>query len=120
MEKVEGIGGLFFSAKDPKALAEWYETHLGINLAPKNVEMTPWTSKEGVTIFAPFDKDTDYFPADRQFMFNFRVSNLNAMLSQLKQAKIEIINQQTMDGIGSFARINDPEGNPIELWQPQQ
>ncbi len=118
MEKVDGIGGLFFRAKDPKALANWYETHLGINPAPTTMEMIPWTSGEGVTVFAPFDHNTDYFPADRQVMFNFRVRDLDKMLAQLKDAKIEISHEHDMEGVGRFARIHDPEGNPIELWEP--
>ena len=118
MEKVTGIGGIFFRSEDPTALAEWYETHLGINLAPTNMEMQPWVSSEGVTVFSPFSKDTDYFPADRNFMLNFRVENLDKMLVQLRSANIEISQEQSMEGVGRFARIYDPEGNPIELWQP--
>jgi len=118
MEKVQGIGGLFFRAKDPTALAQWYETHLGINPAPTNMEMKPWVAGEGATVFAPFDQTTDYFPADRTFMLNFRVGNLDAMLAQLRAADIEIANEQKMEGLGRFARIHDPEGNPIELWEP--
>ncbi len=99
-------------------LAQWYETHLGINPAPTNMVMAPWVAGEGVTVFAPFDQTTDYFPADRAFMLNFRVGNLDAMLAQLRAADIEIGNEQEMEGLGRFARIHDPEGNPIELREP--
>ena len=118
MEKAEGIGGLFFRARDPDALAAWYETHLGVSKVPTDTETMPWLSTGGVTVFAPFAQDTDYFPKDRAFMLNFRVRDLDAMLTQLRAADIAVTHEQTMDGIGRFARIHDPEGNPVELWQP--
>lgn len=118
MEKVHGIGGVFFRARDPEALAAWYEAHLGIPKAPTDMETQPWVSSEGVTVFAPFAAGTDYFPSDRHFMLSFRVSDMGAMIDQLKSAGIEIGHDQTMDGLGRFVRIRDPEGNPIELWQP--
>lgn len=118
MEKVQGIGGVFFRARDPDRLAEWYETYLGIARTPTDLETMPWVSEAGVTVFAPFSEDTDYFAADRQFMLNFRVGDMNAMLAQLCAAGIEISHDQTMEGLGRFVRIHDPEGNPIELWQP--
>ncbi len=118
MEKVLGVGGIFFRAEDPTALAEWYAKNLGVSPAPTDMETPPWVSSEGVTVFAPFAADTDYFPADRRFMVNFRVSDLDAMLAQLRRADIEITREETMQGVGRFARIHDPEGNPIELWEP--
>lgn len=118
MEKVLGVGGVFFRAKDPVALAAWYEKHLGINPAPTNMEMVPWTSTEGVVVFSPFAADTDYFAADKAVMFNFRVANLDRMLDQLRAAQIAVSHEMNMDGVGRFARIHDPEGNPIELWEP--
>ena len=118
MEKVTGIGGVFFRAQNPGALASWYETHLGISPPPTDMTTPPWISSEGVTVFAPFAADTDYFPPDRAFMLNFRVSDLDAMLAQLRDAGIEIAREETMDGIGRFARIHDPECNPVELWEP--
>ena len=118
METVQGIGGFFFRARDPDALASWYETHLGVPKAPTSMETPPWVSKEGVTVFAPFPEDTDYFSADKPFMLNFRVADMDAMLAQLRAAGIDIINEQTMDGIGRFAHLHDPEGNPVELWEP--
>lgn len=118
MERVRGIGGLFFRAKDPTALTEWYQTHLGINPAPTDMTTPPWVSEEGVTVFAPFADDTDYFPAENSFMLNFRVASLDKMLAQLRNAGIAIEREEAMEGIGRFARIHDPEGNPIELWEP--
>ena len=118
METVQGIGGVFFRAKDPAALTAWYKTHLGINPAPTDMEMQPWVASEGVTVFAPFGDDTDYFEGDKSFMLNFRVADLDAMLAQIRAADIDISHEMTMDGVGRFARIHDPEGNPIELWEP--
>jgi glyoxylase I family protein len=110
---VTGIGGVFFRAQDPDALQEWYKTHLGI---------TPyqWEQKAGTTVFMPFSKATDYFPADRQFMLNFRVTDMDDLLAALRAAGIDIITKAEWDTpeTGRFARIHDPEGNPIELWEP--
>ena len=118
MVKVLGIGGFFFRSKDPSGLAEWYQTHLGINPAPTNETMEPWVTEPGVTVFSPFDDGTDYFSKDRTFMLNFRVENLSAALEELNAAGIESGEVVGMDGVGKFARIHDPEGNPIELWEP--
>ena len=118
MEKVKGIGGVFFRAKDPDALKTWYETHLGINPMPTSMDMVPWQTTEGVVVFGPFAADTDYFPAHQQTMINFRVDDLDAMIAQLNSAGIEMFGAQEMDGIGRFVHLKDPEGNAIELWQP--
>lgn len=118
MAKVTGIGGLFFRARDPVALAAWYETHLGITPAPTDMETPVWMQAAGPTVFAPFPKDTDYFAPDRAFMLNFRVDDLDAMLADLRAAGIDVSHEQEMEGVGRFARIHDPEGTPIELWQP--
>ena len=118
MERVTGIGGFFFRARDPKALALWYQQNLGVDPVPKDATLRPWHAAEGIVVFAPFANDTDYFPADRHFMLNFRVADLDRMLGQLRAAGIAVSHEMTMDGIGRFARIHDPEGNPIELWEP--
>ncbi len=119
MEKVTGIGGFFFRAANPAALADWYQTHLGINPVPTDAAGEPWQTGAGVTVFAPFAADTDYFAADRAFMLNFRVADLDRMLTQLRAAGIAVSHELAMEGLGRFARIHDPEGNPIELWQPE-
>jgi catechol 2,3-dioxygenase-like lactoylglutathione lyase family enzyme len=120
MEKVLGIGGFFFRAEDPGALAEWYRRHLGIDPAPGDAEASPWRQQAGVTVFAPFDKETDYFgDRGKAFMLNFRVRDLEAMIAQLEAAGIEVRRDPDSPGpIGSFAWLSDPDGNPIELWEP--
>ncbi|MDA8585629.1 VOC family protein [Rhodobacteraceae bacterium] len=118
MAKALGVGGFFFRAQNPAALAEWYQTHLGINPAPTDLDAPPWVTDGGVTVFSPFAADTDYFRPDKNFMINFRVDDMDGIIAQLTDAGIEIKNTQTMDGIGRFVHIEDPEGTPIELWQP--
>ena len=113
MAKAIGIGGVFFRATDTKALAAWYETHLGVTGF--------WEQQAGMTVFAPFKAETDYFPADKQWMINFRVDDLDEMMGQLKANGIEIEtrpDEWDTPETGRFARIMDPDGNPIELWQP--
>ena len=119
INRVLGFGGFFFRANDPDKLATWYRDHLGINPAPQDMEMKPWVTDSGVTVFSPFAADTDYFEANKAFMLNFRVANLAAIVRQLKTAGIEVSHQSAMAGIGRFARIHDPEGNPVELWEPE-
>jgi glyoxylase I family protein len=119
MEKVAGIGGLFFRAKDPKALGNWYQQHLGISLTPTGEGGTPWQQEAGTTAFTPFPETTKYFgDPQKVWMVNFRVHNLDKMVAQLRAAGIEVKDPESYPGIGSFTRLHDPEGNPIELWQP--
>jgi glyoxylase I family protein len=118
MEKVVGIGGVFFRATDSKALAEWYERHLGVTRASESNGHEPWRQEAGPTVFAPFKADTNYFdrPA-QQWMINFRVRDLDAMAAQLTQAGIAVKVDPEAYPIGRFARLHDPDGNPIELWE---
>lgn len=119
MEKVTGIGGLFFRAKDTEGLSRWYEEHLGVSGAPTDYDTPCWVQSAGPTVFAPFPEDTDYFgPSDQAWMINFRVSDLNAMAAQLRDAGIAVTVDPKVYPNGRFARIVDPEGNPIELWEP--
>jgi predicted enzyme related to lactoylglutathione lyase len=113
--KVTGIGGVFFRANDPAALTDWYEKHLGIN-------GMKWTQQQGPTAFVPFSADTDYFGSDAQnFMLNFRVDELDSLLNQLRVDKVKIVKDiEEQAGVGRFASIEDPEGNRIELWEPQE
>jgi glyoxylase I family protein len=118
-EKVLGIGGLFFRAKDPVSLGRWYKDHLGIALAPASHEDHPWNTEAGITVFSPFPETTHYFGDPKQmWMVNFRVRDLEKMTTQLRAAGIAVDVDPKVYPQGRFARIHDPEGNPIELWQP--
>ena len=118
MHHVTGIGGLFFRAKNPATLSQWYQEHLGIDPVPGRYSQQPWSQEAGPTVFAPFPQDTDYFGrADKQWMLNLRVANLDGMVEQLRAAKIEVAVDPETYPNGRFARLHDPEGNPIELWE---
>jgi predicted enzyme related to lactoylglutathione lyase len=125
MGHVKGIGGLFFRAKDPDALNAWYKEWLGIGAGCTTDPAVPadewmWQVSAGPVVFAPFKADTDYFPADRQYMLNLRVDDLDAVLAPFCAAGAAIVTDPSWDdpSTGRFARIHDPEGNPIELWEP--
>jgi glyoxylase I family protein len=119
MEKVTGIGGLFFRARDPAALGRWYQEYLGVRLTPSSYEELPWRQEAGPTAFTPFLEATDYFGDFKQvWMVNFRVRDLDAIAAQLRAAGIAIDLDPQHYSNGRFARLHDPEGNPIELWQP--
>ena len=119
MQKVLGFGGFFFRSNDQHSLAKWYKDHLGIEPVPTDAESLPWMAKGGATVFAPFAADTDYFAADKSFMLNFRVADLGKMIEQLARAGIDVKRLDDMEGIGKFAHLSDPEGNAIELWEPE-
>jgi glyoxylase I family protein len=119
VERVTGIGGLFFRAKDPRALAHWYRDHLGIDSADGP---TLWQQQQGPTIFSPVDGDaTYYFSGPGQaVMVNFRVSNLEAMVTQLEAAGAAVEGGIEVEpGAGRFAWVIDPEGNKVQLWEPE-
>jgi glyoxylase I family protein len=118
-ERVLGFGGFFFRSSDPKALAAWYRDHLGIDPMPTATNHTVWQQAAGPTVFAPFSKTTKYFGAPEQmYMLNFRVRNMDAMVAQLRAANITVDVVEPSDPTGRFARLHDPDGNPIELWEP--
>ena len=122
---VLGVGGIFFRAADPDALTAWYRTHLGVGAgcaAEDTGEPEEWTWKVqgGPMVFAPFKADTDYWKAEKQVMLNMRVRDLDTMIEQLKASGIIVMTKPEWNDpqIGHFARIHDPEGNAIELWEP--
>jgi len=120
MQRVTGIGGIFFRSKDPEALAQWYKNHVGVDPVPADYNVQPWMQQAGPTAFAPFALDSGYFGnPQQQWMINFRVSDLNAMVKQLREAAIEVSVDPENYPNGRFARLHDPEGNPIELWEPK-
>lgn len=121
---VTGIGGLFFRAQDPAALGAWYGEHLHIgpgHAAPGAgaPDAHLWITQGGPVVFAPFAADNDYFAPDKPFMLNLRVTDLAAMITALNGAGIPVEQRAEWDdaGMGHFARLHDPEGNPIELWE---
>jgi len=118
-ETVTGIGGLFFRAHDPKALALWYEQHLGVLPTPTSYGGAVWQQEAGPTVFAAFGEKSGYFgDATKDWMVNFRVRDLDRMAAQLQAAGIAVKVDPEHYPNGRFARLHDPEGNPIELWQP--
>lgn len=115
MERVLGLGGYFLRAADPAALGAWYRECLGLDADENGV----WRQEPGVTVFATFESDTEYFgSATQQSMLNFRVRDLDAMIAQLR-AKGTAVDEETqdMDGVGRFGWVTDPEGNRVELWE---
>jgi predicted enzyme related to lactoylglutathione lyase len=119
MEAVLGIGGIFFRARDPSTLARWYQDHLGVKVTPTEYEQESWQQAAGPTVWGPFPQETKYFGRPEQsWTINFRVRDLDAMTAQLQKAGISVDVDPTTYPNGRFARLHDPEGNPIELWQP--
>jgi catechol 2,3-dioxygenase-like lactoylglutathione lyase family enzyme len=122
---VLGIGGLFFRAQDPEALGAWYKKHLNVGggcvaEGAGAADEWSWMAQGGPVVFAPFPAATDYFPADKAYMLNLRVSGIDALIAELEGAGISVETRDEWNdpNVGRFARIHDPEGNPIELWQP--
>lgn len=124
MKKVTGIGGIFFKCKDPKAINEWYKTHLGFETTPYGTSFE-WremedSSKKGLTQWNPFPENTKYFqPSTKDFMINYRVENLVELVAQLKNEEVTIIDTIETYDYGKFVHILDPEGNKIQLWEPE-
>jgi predicted enzyme related to lactoylglutathione lyase len=127
MARVTGIGGIFLRARDPKSLAAWYTQHLGIQLTEYGNATLLWTDEipatTGMTVWSLFPADTKYFgpgnnEGTQQTMVNYRVDDLDALLTQLAAAGVPIDPNREDYDYGRFAWITDPEGNRIELWQP--
>ena len=121
--KATGIGGIFFKCKDPKKMREWYKTNLGLNTNAYGA-VFEWrqgmdTTQKGFTQWSPFNEKTKYFePSAKDFMINYRVEDLEGLLAQLRKDGVEITDSIQAVEYGKFVHIMDPEGNKIELWQP--
>jgi predicted enzyme related to lactoylglutathione lyase len=123
MKKVTGIGGIFFKCKDPNKMKAWYQTHLGLNTNEYGTVFEWWqgadSTKKGFTQWSPFTEKTKYFePSTRDFMINYRVENLEALVEQLKKEGVTIADKIETYEYGKFVHIIDIEGNKIELWEP--
>jgi catechol 2,3-dioxygenase-like lactoylglutathione lyase family enzyme len=119
MERVTGIGGIFFRARDPKALTAWYRDHLGVEPQwDTGTSFLAASDPKGMTIWSPHGADTDYFGTPQSFMINYRVADLDAMLAQLRAAGVRVDEKVDDSEYGKFGWATDPEGNRFELWQP--
>lgn len=120
MAKVIGIGGLFFKARDPQALSAWYATYLGVDIHDFGGAMFAEDERRpGYMLWSPFKQDTRYFePGNKDFMINFRVDDLDALLARLRGAGVQVDSRIDESEFGRFGWIVDPEGTRIELWQP--
>lgn len=123
MKRVTGIGGLFFKCKDPEETKKWYKKHLGIKSGQYGGTFE-WrhagdASKKGFTAWGPFSSDTEYFkPSEAEFMYNYRVADLEKLLEVLEKEGVEIIGEIEEYDYGKFGWIMDPDGRKIELWEP--
>ena len=130
---IQGIGGMFYKAKDPKALHDWYDKYLGISPLPHSpwgegddAALFEWRDKDNpdqmcYSVFSFMDEKSDYMePSPKPFMMNFRVTDLDALLAELKAEGIERVGEIQEFPFGRFAKVLDPEGNPIEFWQPAE
>lgn len=122
MQRVTGIGGIFFKSADPKALGAWYRDHLGLDVSDWGGAIFPWGgdgSPPGMTIWSPFAQDTDYMaPGAGSFMINFRVADLDGLLDALRAEGCNVVDRTERSEQGAFGWVIDPEGNKVELWQP--
>jgi len=123
MKRVTGIGGIFFKSKDPKKLTEWYQKHLGLETNPYGATFEWYENsgdtKKAQTQWTPFSETTKYFqPSTKEFMINYRVENLDALVEELKKEGVTILDGIETYDYGKFVHILDAEGNKIELWEP--
>jgi predicted enzyme related to lactoylglutathione lyase len=121
--KVTGIGGIFYRSKDPKGAREWYSKHLGLAVSEygSSFEFRNANRPEEINYlqWSPFDEETNYFePSEKQFMINYRVQNIEALVANLKEQGVTIVDEIVSYDYGKFVHIMDHEGNKIELWEP--
>ncbi len=126
MKRVTGIGGVFFKSPDPKALAEWYRVHLGVEVGPWGGAAFRWAGPDnpggtGTTAWNPFKADTDYFaPSTASFMINYRVADLHGLLAALREEGCRVEDKVDESEYGKFGWVVDPDGNKVELWEPPE
>lgn len=122
MQRVTGIGGIFFKSEDPARLAAWYRDHLGLDVGEWNGAVFQWggaDSAPGMTIWSPFASDTTYMaPGTASFMVNFRVADLDGLLAVLREEGCNVMDDVQASEQGKFGWVIDPEGNKVELWEP--
>lgn len=122
MQRVTGIGGIFFKANDPEALGTWYRDHLGLDVGDWGGAIFNWGgagSEKGTTIWSAFKRDTTYLgPETASFMINFRVADLHALLAVLRTEGCNVEDRTEESEQGKFGWVIDPEGNKVELWEP--
>lgn len=122
MQRVTGIGGIFFKSRDPQALGAWYRDHLGLDVTDWGGVIFQWggpDSSPGMTIWSPFASDTDKMaPSTAPFMLNFRVANLDALLAALRAEGCNVLDTSENSEFGKFGWVIDPDGNKVELWEP--
>lgn len=123
MKRVTGIGGIFFTAKDPKALGAWYKTHLGIDVQPWGGAAFDWTDTDGnpikgTTAWSISAVGANNLAPGKTFMINYRVEDLAALLQALRDEGCEVLENTDDSEYGKFGWVMDPEGNKIELWEP--
>jgi len=122
MDRVTGIGGIFFKSRDPKALSAWYRDHLGLDVTDWGGVIFTWGgegSPPGMTMWSPFAEDTTYMePGHASFMVNFRVADLEALLAALRAEGCDVVDRTDASEQGKFGWVIDPEGNKVELWEP--
>ncbi len=122
MKRVTAIGGIFFKSKDPKALGAWYRDHLGLDVTDWGGVVFQWGGPEsapGMTVWSPFSQTTKYMePSTAPFMINFRVADLDGLLSALRAEGCNVVDKTDTSEQGKFGWVIDPEGNKIELWEP--
>lgn len=123
MKRVTGIGGIFFKSKNPEKTKEWYRKHLGIE-SGKYGGTFEWRhsadgTKKGFTVWSPFSENTEYFrPSEKEYMFNYRVDNLEKLLVALEEEGVEVVGEIEEYEYGKFGWIMDPDGTKVELWEP--
>jgi predicted enzyme related to lactoylglutathione lyase len=125
MKRVTGIGGIFFKCKDPEKTKEWYKKHLGVDAGQYGASFEWFRSsdgtKKGSTQWNPFPDKTKYFdPSTKEFMINYRVENLEALVEELKKEGVMIVDKLESYDFGKFIHILDGEGNKVELWEPPE